>query len=247
MRWNVTGRVAGAAAAGAVQATVGQTLEVSFGLRYTAVAAEPQRQLAGGVQVSAPGDSAVVITHLIVEVTRLEAGTMTTVPLLTWSAVCPRMDSTGEVTAAAGSSITCSFVGVLPTGLVGHGYVTARAQLADGSEAASPAVIFDFSQQPVQTVNRDRCAIVSDQFLFGKGLLQPSRTTRPAAAAAPTQVCNSQSISFAAAVGPFTRQQCGQLLTVSIVCTTTELVSAIAQSVHVDVAYQPACLFRHNA
>jgi hypothetical protein len=211
--WNVTGQVA---AGSSIKVSVGSTLDVSFGLRYTATAATAVRQMVGAVSVRSIGTAALQVAQLLLDVTPLYAAAAGQVVLVTWGATCPGGSSSGSVSSVpANSSISCTFTGNVPASLTGTASIVARLQYVDGSEAASPAAMFDFAQAPTYVVSRGKCAIIADQFLSGVGLLQPARTSRPAAAAAARQVCNSQSVSFVASLGPFTKAQCGKELGVS--------------------------------
>lgn len=217
--WNVTGQVA---ASSIVKVSVGSTLDVSFGLRYTATAAPGERQMVGAVSVRSLGKAALQISQLLLDVTPVAAAAAGQGPLVTWGATCPGGSNAGGVSSvAANTSISCTFTGYVPASLSGPASVVARLQLVDGAEVASPAALFDFGQVPTYVVTKGRCAVIADQFLSGAGLLQPARTSRPAAAAAARQVCNSQSVSFVASLGPFTKAQCGQELAVSGECMCT--------------------------
>lgn len=209
--WNVTAQAAPADRS--IKVSVGATADVAFGLRYIAMPAEPVRQLVGTVSVRSIGRAALQVAQLLLDVSPLGASSLGRGPLVTWTALCPGGSSRGSVTAmTSNTSTSCSFTGLVPSSLMGAAAIVARLQLADGSEAASPAAMFDFSQTPTHVVSRGRCAVVADHFLQGPGLLQPSRTSRPAAAAAAMQVCNSQSVSYVVTLGPFTKAQCGQPL-----------------------------------
>jgi hypothetical protein len=211
--WNVTGQIA---AGSSIKVSVGSTLDVSFGLRYTATAATAVRQMVGAVSVRSIGTAALQVAQLLLDVTPFGAAAAGQGALVTWGATCPGGSSSGGVSSVpANSSISCTFTGNVPASLTGTASVIARLQFVDGSEAASPAAMFDFNQAPTYVVTRGKCAIIADQFLSGVGLLQPARTSRPAAAAAARQVCNSQSVSFVASLGPFTKAQCGKELGVS--------------------------------
>ncbi|KAF6253130.1 hypothetical protein COO60DRAFT_467880 [Scenedesmus sp. NREL 46B-D3] len=210
--WDVTGQIA---AGSSIAVSVGSTLDVAFGLRYTATAGPAARQMVGAVSIRNVGKAALQMSQLLLDVTPLEAGMAGQGALLTWGATCPGGSSYGGVSSIpANTSISCTFTGNVPASLTGAASVVARLQLVDGSEAASPAALADFSKAPTAVVTRGRCAIVADQFVSGAGLLQPTRTSRPAAAAAARQVCSSHSVSFVASLGPFTEAQCGQQLAV---------------------------------
>jgi hypothetical protein len=211
--WNVTGQIA---AGSSIKVSLGSTLDVSFGLRYTATAAPAVRQVVGAVSVRSIGKPVLQVAQLLLDVTPLDAAAAGQGALVTWGATCPGGSNSGGVSSVpANSSISCTFTGSVPAGLTGTAAVVARLQFVDGSEAASPAATFDFSKAPTYVVTKGKCAIITDQFLAGVGLLQPARTSRPAAAAAARQVCNSQSVSFVASLGPFTKAQCGKELGVS--------------------------------
>lgn len=211
--WNITGQIA---AGSSIKVSVGSTLDVSFGLRYTATAAPGVRQMVGAVSVRSVGKAALQVSQLLLDVTPLDPAAAAQGSLVTWGATCPGGSNSGGISSVpANSSISCTFTGYVPASLTGAASVVARLQLADGAEAASPAALFDFTKAPTYVVTKGRCAIIADQFLSGAGLLQPARISRPAAAAAARQVCNSQSVGFVASLGPFTKAQCGKQLAVS--------------------------------
>lgn len=117
----------------------------------------------------------------------------------------------------AGELLRCSFAGTLPstmfTGLVS---VSAKLVQLDGTVSSSQPVVHNLEQQqPQQVVEASRCAVVSDGFVGGRGRLVPRRSSRPAGAAAPTRICNSQSVSFVATLGPLGPEACGRELLVS--------------------------------
>lgn len=60
------------------------------------------------------------------------------------------------------------------------------------------------------------CAVVSDGFVGGRGCLVRQHSSRPAAAAAPTQICNTQTVIFVASLGPFGPAACGKKLWVNV-------------------------------
>lgn len=235
--WSVTAQAAVDPNLGAVQLDAGVTRDVAYGLRFLAQPQSPQKQLTGTVVVANVGLKALLLQQMYVEVLPLDMGALGQPPVIlpvkcaadssiaiAAAAAATTSGSSSHTTSAplpmaavpAGSQIRCSFAGVIPQGLAGQAAVTARVLLTDGSSFASTSSMqYDLSQEPQQVVSTGQCAIVSDGYIGGRGRIVPQRTSRPASAAAPTRICNTQSVSFVASLGPFDRSDCGKKLWVS--------------------------------
>jgi len=236
--WSVTAQAAVDPSLGALQLDAGSTRDVTYGLRFLAQPQSPQKQLAGSVVVANVGLKALLLQQLFVEVLPLDMGALGQPPVIlpvkcaadssiaiaAAAAATTTGSSSSHTTSApllmaavpAGSQIRCSFAGVIPQGLAGQAAVTARVLLADGSSfASSSSLQYDLSVDPQLVVSTGQCAIVSDGYIGGRGRIVPQRTSRPASAAAPTRICNTQSVSFVASLGPFQRSDCGKKLWVS--------------------------------
>jgi hypothetical protein len=227
---DVTWDVRGASSPTALKLAAGTSKDVAFSLHYKAQPTS-HRQLSGAVTVGSVGDEELRLQQLVVEVASTSLAA--TPVLLPASCSISTHASVSAVTAAAGSSpggsgmllpmavvpvgdsLRCSFAGPLPDAFAGAVTLTARLVQHDGTHDASQPVSFDISQQPQELASAGRCAIVSDAFAGGRSRLLPRRSSRAAAAAAPTRICNSQTVSFVSTVGPVGTEACGKALTVS--------------------------------
>lgn len=227
--WSVTSQAAVDPSLGSLQLDAGSSREVAYSIRYLAQPQPRVRQLVGTVGVSNLGQAHLRLQQVLVELMPMSPSNLGQPPVIL-PVKCPLSSSSssswvaGAGTAAAlqaaadaapGSSLHCSFAGPVPQGLVGAVAVTARVLQPDGTTTSSPAVSYDLSQRPQQVVTHGACAVVSDGFLGGRGRLVPQHSSRPAAAAAATRVCNTQTVSFVARLGPFGNAACGKKLWVS--------------------------------
>jgi hypothetical protein len=226
--WTVTSQAAVDSSLGALQLDAGSSRDVAYSIRYLAQPQPRVTQLVGTVVVSNLGQQHLRLQQVFVEVMPLSA-TNLGLPPFTLPVKCPLSSSSSSrgadtrtaavlqaaAEAAPGSSMHCSFAGPVPEGLAGHAAITARVLQPDGTTTTSPAVAFDLSQRPQQVVSPGACAVVSDGFLGGRGRIVPQHSSRPAAAAAATRVCNTQTVSFVARLGPFGSAACGKKLWVS--------------------------------
>jgi hypothetical protein len=225
--WNVTSLSAVDQSLGVLQLDGSSSREVAYSVRYTAQPQPHARQLSGTVAVANVGVDQLLLQQLYVEVMPLDVAHLGQPPFVL-PIRCPVDSSSssnaavrgvlsGPLTAvAAGSDILCSFEGPVPEGLIGPAAVSARVLQSDGSSTVSAAVTFDLGQQPQGVVSAGQCAVVSDGFVGGRGRVVPQHSSRPAAAAAPTRICNSQTVSFVASLGPFEEAACGKKLWVSV-------------------------------
>ena len=237
--WNVTSTSAVDPLLGALQLDSSSSRDVAYSIRYLAMPQPQVKQLTGTVAVANVGRDMLQLQQIFVEVVPLGVAHLGSSPLVL-PVTCPIDSSSsssssssstaGDAAAimqpmaaavvAAGAKVYCSFEGALPEGLTGPAAVTARVLQRDGSSTASAAISFDLSQQPQRVVSAGRCAVVSDGFVGGRGRVVPVSSSRPAAAAAASRICGSQTVSFVASLGPFGEAACGKKLWVSRVCRT---------------------------
>jgi hypothetical protein len=226
--WTVTSQAAVDPSLGALQLDANSSREVAYSIRYLAQPQPQVKQLVGTVVVSNLGQQHLRLQQVVVEVMPLSPTNLGQPPFML-PVKCPLSSSSSSRVASAGtaavlqaatdvapgSSLHCSFAGPVPQGLGGHVAISARVLQPDGTTTSSPAVTYDLSQRPQQVVTSGACAVVSDGFLGGRGRIVPQHSSRPAAAAAATRVCNTQTVSFVARLGPFGSAACGKKLWVS--------------------------------
>lgn len=175
---------------------------VEFSSSFVPIPANKAQVLVGTVRVQNLGTAPAKVASVQVEVNSGSGQAPVSVP-----ADCP-LPVDRQV--AAGVTLMCHFVA--PYAQARSGSVAARVLLAaGGGERSSKAVPFDFSSTFV-AVDAGDCAVVADGFMTERGQLKPNSTSRPAEAEKPQMICNGQSFSFGARVGPFTSKSCGSYL-----------------------------------
>ncbi|GBF98075.1 hypothetical protein Rsub_10303 [Raphidocelis subcapitata] len=176
-----------------------KSVNVEFTSSYVPAPASASQMLVGAVRLQNLGTAPASLAGVEVEVSSGAGGAPASV-----EAECP-LGADGRL--AAGVSLICRFAAPYPTN--SSGAVVARALLAGGAgERASRPRVFDF-QQSFRRVDAGGCAIAADGFASGPGLLAPNSTTRPAEAEAPRLICDGQTYSFGARLGPFDKRACG--------------------------------------
>ncbi|KIZ05878.1 hypothetical protein MNEG_2085 [Monoraphidium neglectum] len=180
-----------------------RSARVEFSAGYVPKPAATLQVIAGAARVQNLGSAAAQLSSVQAEVAAADG-------LAPPASVAADCGLPADGTLAAGASVVCRFAAPYPD--ASSGSVSVRALLAGGAgDRSSRPLTFDFGQT-VKRVAAGGCAVVSDGFLSGGSQLAPNSTSRPREAEAPQMICDGQSISFGAQLGPYTRKSCGSYL-----------------------------------
>jgi hypothetical protein len=180
-----------------------RSARVEFSAGYVPKPAATLQVIAGAARVQNLGSAAAQLSSVQAEVAAADG-------LAPPASVAADCGLPADGTLAAGASVVCRVAAPYPD--ASSGSVSVRALLAGGAgDRSSRPLTFDFGQT-VKRVAAGGCAVVSDGFLSGGSQLAPNSTSRPREAEAPQMICDGQSISFGAQLGPYTRKSCGSYL-----------------------------------